>query len=261
MFSQVVMVGAGNVASHLSSSLSKVIGEQLAFYNIKRESSLSMSKFHGGKVLDNLEALDRDSLIIVAIPDDAIPEFIERLPTHLSVVHTSGSVPLFPRRKNSGVFYPLQTFTKGIPVNMSEVPFCIEASPPDFEAKLLDLAKMLSDKVKTVNSADRTHLHLAAVVACNFSNHLFLLAENYLKEHHLSLDMLLPLIKETAQKAQRLSPKAAQTGPAVRRDQNTINKHLDALESKPELRELYADFTKRIQHEHGQELQRNPTKD
>ncbi len=261
MFSQVVMVGAGNVASHLSSSLSKVIGQQLGFYNLKVENSLGMCKLYGGEVVNDLQLLHRDSLVIVAIPDDAIPSFIQKLPTQLSVVHTSGSVPMFPRRKNSGVFYPLQTFTKGVPVNMQEVPFCIEASAPEFEEKLLSLARLLSTNVRTVNSNDRAHLHLAAVLACNFSNHLFLLAEEYLQEQGMSLDMLLPLIKETAQKAQRLSPKAAQTGPAIRRDQNTIDKHLNALENKPELRDLYNDFTKRIQHAHGQELQRNPPKD
>ena len=250
-FAQIVVVGAGNVASHLSGAFHQTNEYPLAFYNFKSENNLSMSRFYGGEIVKDLHHLPKNSLLIVAIPDDALPEFMSEIPDHLPVVHTSGSVPMFSARQYTGVFYPLQTFTKGVPVNMREVPFCIEANDPQLEEALVTLARSISDQVSLVSSQERAHLHLAAVVACNFSNHLYLLAEQYLKAHNLKIDMLLPLIKETAQKAQRLSPKAAQTGPAVRHDQHTINKHLKALESNESLRALYADFTQRIQKEHG----------
>ena len=150
-----------------------------------------------------------------------------------------------------GVFYPMQTFSKQRAVDFREVPFFIEAKRPEDVELLKAVAGTLSEKVYEADSEQRRSLHLVAVFTCNFTNHMYALAAELLEKYHLPFDVMLPLIDETARKVHELPPCDAQTGPAVRYDENVINKHLSMLEGTPALQEIYKLMSKSI-HEHHQ---------
>ena len=156
--------------------------------------------------------------------------------------HTSGSVCL----KNVGVFYPIQTFSKNIPLDLKKVPFCVSAKNKDFENILFKVAKSISNHVYQIDEKQRKVLHLAAVFACNFSNNMYAIAQDLLKKSDLDFEMLKPLIIETANKIRQHSPKSVQTGPAKRRDMQTIENHIDLLEDE-DLKRLYKLITNQIQ--------------
>ncbi|MGY0038140.1 Rossmann-like and DUF2520 domain-containing protein [Pedobacter sp. NJ-S-72] len=148
------------------------------------------------------------------------------------VVHTSGATPMSVLsivKNGYGVIYPLQTFSKSKAVDMTRVPLCIEADQESTLEKISVIAQLLSPKVSVVTSEQRGILHLAAVIACNFSNHLYQLSSELLEQHNLKFDLLKPLILETAEKVQSASPAEAQTGPASRNDQKTIRKNIDLI--------------------------------
>jgi predicted short-subunit dehydrogenase-like oxidoreductase (DUF2520 family) len=158
------------------------------------------------------------------------------------VVHTAGSVSLEVfkgRAKNYGVIYPLQTFTRGKPVDFSSIPLFIEANDNRNLEKLKYLSEKVTGKVYTADSETRAYLHLAAVFASNFTNHILALAEMVLLERNLPFNILKPLIEETVAKALYMSPRQAQTGPAFRHDKPILEKHLDMLAGHPEIKELY----------------------
>ena len=146
-----------------------------------------------------------------------------------------------------GILYPLQTFSMERAVNMREVSLFVEASDEETMARIEGLAHGLSDRVFRADSKRRARLHIAAVFACNFANAMYTASARLLEEHGLSFDAMLPLIDETARKVHGLHPREAQTGPAVRRDENVMNKHLEMLEEEPELRDLYEKISKSIQ--------------
>lgn len=192
---------------------------------------------------------DESDLYIICIKDD----FIEAIAKQLNlknkiVVHTSGSVAMdvLAQFDNYGIFYPLQTFSKETKVNMSEVPFCIEANGNKTQNELLDLAKVLSTKVYEINSEQRKKIHLAAVFACNFSNYLYSISEAILNENNMDFELLKPLILETAKKIQGNSPKDVQTGPAKRNDQEVLKNHINQLANAKDYQEIYRLITDNI---------------
>ena len=150
-----------------------------------------------------------------------------------------------------GVFYPMQTFSKQREVNFQEVPFFVEAKRPEDVEFLKAVAATLSEKVYEASSEQRKSLHLAAVFICNFTNHMYALAADLLEKYNLPFDVMLPLIDETARKVHELAPRDAQTGPAVRYDENVMNNHLAMLVDSPALQEIYKLMSKSI-HEHHQ---------
>jgi len=150
-----------------------------------------------------------------------------------------------PQKSHLGVFYPLQTFSKHLDINLSKVPFLIEAQSEKFQSELMQLASMISEKVIYANSEDRLHYHISAVFVNNFVNHLFALGKAHSDEHGLDWEVLKPLIHETVAKINSLDPLAAQTGPAVRNDQDTIHRHMGELSGIP--KEVYALITQSIQ--------------
>ena len=162
--------------------------------------------------------------------------------------HTSGSVPMsvFGNLRHHGVIYPLQTFSKERRVDFSRVPLFIEGN----NYLSLHVARLTAEKVsgdvRELDSDKRQQLHLAAVFACNFANHCYELAAEVLERHDLGFDALLPLIEETAAKVQTMHPRDAQTGPAVRFDENVISRHLDMLADEPRLHDIYALMSKSI---------------
>ena len=141
--------------------------------------------------------------------------------------------------KNCGVFYPLQTFTKGVALNYTEIPFFIEGSSEAVTARLKQLAGHISEKVYDAGSDKRRRLHLASVFACNFVNHLYARAWEILEDAGLPPEALTPLIEETAAKTRRTDPRHGQTGPAARGDFNVIEKHIAMLADRPESQTEY----------------------
>ena len=142
--------------------------------------------------------------------------------------------------------YPLQTFSKKRKVDFSNLPLFVEANTRENENKIRDMAAEISQKVAVLNSEKRKSLHIAAVLACNFSNHMYTLAAEYLQSKAIPFDVIRPLIEETASKVMEMAPKDAQTGPAVRFDENIIGMHLAELDEFPAIKELYKSISKSI---------------
>lgn len=187
-------------------------------------------------------------LYVIAVTDSAIASVAAEIGDVPGlVVHTAGSVPMsvLPQR-NRGVLYPLQTFTKGQPINMQAVPLFIES---DGDVRLLrQIAGQISGNVMEMDSAHRRYLHLAAVFCCNFTNHMYRLAESMLAAQNIPFSVMLPLIDETARKVHRLSPAQAQTGPAVRWNEEVMQTQMNLLE-RDDLKQLYQIISKSIHHD------------
>ncbi len=257
MTQKINFVGAGNVAQHLAVAFEqKGLQVDSVFSRQLPKAQQLTSKLRQAKAQNHLNFENTTaSLLVLAVNDDALEAVCEQivLPQDVLVVHTSGAHPLEVLGKLPnplGVFYPLQTFSAEKLIDFEEVPFCIEASTTCHEAQLINLASLLSKKIYRVDSAQRQSLHVAAVFANNFSNYLFGIAETLLSEANLPFDILKPLLHETIEKANALSPDKAQTGPARRGDATTINKHLELLAAQPSYGELYKTFSALIQEKY-----------
>jgi predicted short-subunit dehydrogenase-like oxidoreductase (DUF2520 family) len=241
---KISLVGAGNVAWHLAKGLSLKGYQIVQVWSRTMESASDLAMRVNAEAVTDLDSLVQDTdLFIISVSDSAIQKVVSRFNHSGSlIVHTSGSVSiseLAGRSDSYGVFYPLQTFSKHIPVNLAEVPFCIEASG-QAELKLIrEVAQSLSSNVHEISSEDRLLLHLSAVFASNYSNFMYMLASDILDSRNLSFDLLKPLVAETAHKVITSAPSRVQTGPAKRGDLNTIDKHLNLLASMPEYAEIY----------------------
>lgn len=251
----IVLLGSGNVATHLSIALDAV-GEnivQVFSPNIKHAKQLA-DKLNT-QAINNLSEIDSDAdLYIISVKDDAIAEVATSL-SHIDalVVHTSGTTDIkviSSIMAKAGVFYPLQTFSKAKELNFNDVPLCIEATAVEELETLKILAHKLSNKVYELNGEKRKVLHLAAVFACNFTNHLYSIANELLVKSDLDFDIIRPLIAETTSKVLIDLPVNLQTGPAVRNDESTMNKHLAMLADLPELQEIYQTLSNSIKLAH-----------
>lgn len=237
---EIVICGTGKVAYHLGSYLNQIGHDLLGVWGRDVEKCAELSKKLHTSVISDLFNLSNTSIVIVCVSDIAISKVLSSIPKHVKIAYTSGSIKLedLPARENLGVFYPLQTFSEEKEVDISKVPFLIEATNPIFEQELIGLAQTLSDNVQKTNSRERFLIHVGAVMVNNFTNFLYYLAEKHLKEHELDFKVLKPLIMETAEKLQTLTPREAQTGPAVRGDNKIIEQHIQSI-SDADTRELY----------------------
>lgn len=238
---RVNIIGAGNVGTHLA----KQIGYHknvVSIFSRKFEKARSVAAIINARPVSNLSSIPSDvDLNIISVADDAIIEVINSLPKNIPIVHTSGSVniSIFEGFDHYGILYPLQTFSKDRAIEMSAVPFLIETNSEDFERRLINFAsECFSEKVEVVDSEKRKIIHLGAVIAANFSNHLLYEAEKILNTHDLPFDILEPLMKEAVRKAFDIGPEAAQTGPAKRGDKTIIKNHLKML-SDSDFKEVY----------------------
>ena len=240
-----VILGAGNVAWHLGHGLLKNGISVVQVYNRNPEHGRSLADSLKAKYIDSPDKLIKNAgLYVIAVSDDAIGSLAGQLAISEGglLVHTAGGVEmdvLSGINESYGVLYPLQTFTKERPVDFSRIPLLIEANNPANLGKLKQLALILSQRVYEVSSEDRQILHLAAVIASNFSNHLMACADNILKHRKLSLELLEPLMLETVAKAFAVTPLKAQTGPAVRGNTKLMEKHIAMLRPYPEIKEIY----------------------
>lgn len=241
---KIVLLGSGNVATHLAQALVAKGEEMVQVFSQSLRNAISLTDLVGGESIDDLTQVNNSAdLYIIAVKDDAIAGIADQLKSVTGlVVHTSGTTDMTvisSKVEHAGVFYPLQTFSKAKPVFFDEIPLCIEATDETQLKVLNTLASKLSNRVYQVDGNQRKILHLAAVFACNFPNHLYALANQLLQQHQLDFEIIRPLIKETADKVMTNLPESVQTGPAIREDETTLNKHFSMLSSVPELQNIY----------------------
>nr|WP_068887240.1 Rossmann-like and DUF2520 domain-containing protein [Pedobacter panaciterrae] len=251
---KVVCIGSGNVATHLTYALKAKGIDVIQVWSRDLANASELAKIINAVAISNLNEIDRSAdLYVIAVKDDAISTVADALRGVKGlVVHTSGAtaIEVLSPLKNYGVLYPLQTFSKAKPIDFTNVPLCIEASNEEALEVLKGIAQLLSSPFYEVSSDKRKILHLAAVFACNFVNHLYTLSDKIVEHFELDFEMLKPLIMETALKVQTELPINVQTGPAVRNDEQTMIKHKDLLNSMPELKEIYQTLSKSIKKTH-----------
>lgn len=243
---QISMIGAGNLASHLSLALQDAGHEIVQLFSRTANTAAPLAQKLNCSFTTNLKELKKSDLAIIAVSDDVISEVASQIA--LPMVHTSGTKGMEILNKNGicGVFYPLQTFSKNKEIDFQKIPICIEASNKKFEKTLTEIAKSISKNIYLLNSEQRKHLHLSAVMACNFSNLMYTFADEICQAHEIPFKLLKPLIEETANKIQSIAPTDAQTGPASRKDLLTIERHLNHLNTDLEKKEIYQTLTQSI---------------
>lgn len=245
----VVILGSGNVAQHLIRAFGKSTLVNLVQVYSRNPLTLQ-NLLPSDKIISDVGQITQADLYIVSVLDDAIAQVCESLEfSGRLVVHTSGTKPIdvIPSRFKRGVFYPLQTFSKTREIDYGAIPFCLETEHPEDFRLLETVAGAISPHIYRMDSAQRKALHAAAVFVSNFTNHLYAIGNKICSENNIPFDVLKPLILETARKVMTLSPVEAQTGPAIRHDQGTIDAHLAFL--GPEYRDLYEKLTHSIQNE------------
>ncbi len=255
---KVSIIGSGNVAQHLITAFQKSqkLGadiELVQAFSRKKESLTSL--LDSDKITTDLNLLEEADVYIICVSDDAIATVSNQLPfKNRLVVHTSGSAPLEILNDNNrkGVFYPLQTFTKNKEVDFKTIPLCLEAENATDYQVLEKVAQTISDAVYAINSNQRKALHVAAVFVNNFTNQLYKIGADICQEHQVPFEILKPIIAETAQKIMTLTPEEAQTGPAKRKDQKTIEAHEKFLTDENQLT-IYKILTQAIQ-DNGKKL-------
>lgn len=249
----IVFIGAGNLATNLAKALYKNGFRIVQVYSRTEESARTLAQAVEADCTTDLSAVVKNAqLYIVSLKDAA---FVQLLPEivvgkeNALWVHTAGSIPMSiweGHAERFGVFYPMQTFSRQREVDFRNIPIFVESSSEKDTQLLKDIAFVLSGKVYEASSEQRKSLHLAAVFTCNFANHMYALAADLLKKYQLPFEVTLPLIDETARKVHELEPRAAQTGPAIRYDENVINAHLQMLDDEPAMRELYKMISENI---------------
>lgn len=251
---KIVLVGAGNVATHIGLTLKAKGISIVQVYSRTRASAIALAARLGCLSTDRLPDLCTEAdLYIISVKDNALDEVLKGL-SHCRAdalyVHTAGSVPMAVfdgRMSHYGVFYPMQTFSKEKEVDFSKVPCFIEASDDASLSLLNQFSTTLSSHVMVLSSEKRRYLHLAAVFACNFANHCYAIAASLLSEQGIPFDVMLPLVDEAAEKVHHLAPLAAQTGPAVRGDTKVMDAQMRLLGAHPEWQEIYGLMSKDIQ--------------
>lgn len=243
---KVTLIGAGNLATQLGKSLKKTGVTISQVYSRTEESARTLGELLEVEWLTDIKALrDEADVYIFSVKDSALSELITEVCKGRGdklFLHTAGSMPMScfeGKALHYGVFYPMQTFSKAKDVYFENIPVFIEGDSAETEEVIRSLANKLSQRVIRLSSADRKYLHLAAVWACNFTNYCYTVASDILSEHDIPFDVMLPLINETTEKIQNISPKEAQTGPAVRGDKNVMSQQLELMSDRADLKELY----------------------
>jgi len=228
-------------------------------YSRTQNSALLLSQTLNCNFTTKLSHLSpKSDLFILAVNDDAIESVIDQIQIkNRPIIHTSGSTPIniFENKgfEKYGIFYPVQSFSKNETESLSPIPICVEGNNQKMEDLLISLASSVSNKVYSMDSEKRKALHVASVFANNFANQMFQIAYEILKEHHISFEIIRPLIAKTSSKIENELPFYTQTGPAIRKDKKLIESHLNYLEQTPEHREIYDLVTKAITKSHQTE--------
>ena len=241
---KLIILGAGNLASHLAPALKDAGYNILQVYSRTEDHAKELAdRLNTGWTTDISELDPEAEILIYALTDSIMPQLFCQIELSKRVmVHTAGSIPMDIFKgvaKDYGVMYPVMTFTRGRQLDFRHIPICIEANSDHTRELLERMAGRLSNRVEYMDSPSRKIMHLSGIMANNFSNHLFNLSDELLKKHGMDLSILQPLIQETASKILEISPEEAQTGPARRNDRNIIEEHVEMLKDHPELQKLY----------------------
>lgn len=249
---KIVLIGAGNLATHLGKALHAAGHDMVQVFSRTMQSAETLASLLDAEPLtDMAQVRDDADVYIFSVKDSALEQLISQLCGGEKKVflHTAGSMPMSVFRGKAlhyGVLYPMQTFSKQREVDFSIIPCFIEAND-EFALKQIEgLAGQISHRVFQLSSEDRKYLHLSAVFACNFANHCYAVSQELLQQHGIPFDVMLPLIDETAAKVHGMTPKEAQTGPAVRYDENVIGKQIQLLENQPYFQKIYDCMSKSI---------------
>lgn len=250
---RVVIIGSGNLAEALARAVAESELELVQIFARNAERARTVAALAATRWAAEPAQLADADIYLVAVSDRAVTEVAAALPlpAHATVAHTAGSVPLEALSAATcarrAVFYPMQTFTKGRRVDFRQIPIFLECDDEAFYPELEAFARQLSQTVIRADSARRAKIHLAAVFACNFANHMYALGEQVARSAGLDFGVLKPLVRETAEKAlDAASPADVQTGPAVRHDLTTQERHLQLLGDDAQLKEIYTTISQHI---------------
>ena len=270
---KIVLIGAGNLATHLGKALRAAGHDMLQVFSRTMQSAETLASLLDAEPLTDIAQVRDDAdVYIFSVKDSALVQLVAQLCRHEAdglgedgavnalrkakkgehervFLHTAGSMPMSVFKgmaQHYGVLYPMQTFSKQREVDFSIIPCFVEANDEFAQKQIEGLAREISGRVYQLSSEDRKYLHLSAVFACNFANHCYAISQELLEEHGIPFDVMLPLINETAAKVHEMKPKDAQTGPAVRYDENVIGKQSKLLENHPHFKKVYDSMSKSI---------------
>lgn len=253
---RITLVGSGNLATQLGKALAEAGHSIMQVYSHTLVHAQTLASFVGGEAVAEIEQIrDGADIYIFALKDAVLQQVATQLHSHLQslrggvgrsaipaplFVHTAGSMSIdtIPSCRK-GVIYPMQTFSKARDVSFADIPIFVEAVQSADLDIIRSIAQSVSNRVYEMSSDDRKYLHLSAVFCCNFVNHCYRLGELLLQGHDIPFDVMLPLIDETARKVHELSPRDAQTGPAVRWDNNVMDRHTQLLEGLADMQSIY----------------------
>ena len=240
----IVILGSGNAATHFGQAFQQLGHQIVQIYSKTKANADALAFALQCTATDQLSQLQIDAdLYLIAVSDQAIPTVVETMPKPIKgiVVHCSGAtdIDVLKQFNNYGVIYPPQSLSKNKSVDFSGIPFCVEGNNEDNAEILLHLTRTFSPRSILCNSQQRLAIHLSSVMVNNFSNILYQLAYELLEENNLSFDLIRPIILETAEKVQKQVPITVQTGPAIREDLTTQQKHLKFISNKPDLQQIY----------------------
>lgn len=239
----VSLVGSGNIAHWLVYALKKADVDIRQIYSRQLDHAKELAAKAVADAIDSLRDLSPDSdLYIFSIKDDSYETLLSQLPFRLPLaVHTAGSLSIRifePYADSYGILYPYQSLNKNMDFANVEVPLSVESNDKMVENELFAFAGRLSSTVQLMGEAQRLVLHRAAIFGCNFTNAMYAIAYDILRENNIDWRMILPLLENTLDKVKTMNPHDAQTGPAKRGDQNIILMHQEALQDE-RLREIY----------------------
>lgn len=270
---KIVLIGAGNLATHLGKALHAAGHDMVQVFSRTMQSAETLASLLDAEPLTDIAQVRDDAdVYIFSVKDSALVQLVAQLCRHEAdglgedgavnalrkakkgehervFLHTAGSMPMSVfegMAQHYGVLYPMQTFSKQREVDFSIIPCFVEANDEFAQKQIEGLAREISGRVYQLSSEDRKYLHLSAVFACNFANHCYAISQELLEEHGIPFDVMLPLINETAAKVHEMKPKDAQTGPAVRYDENVIDKQSKLLENHPHFKKVYDSMSKSI---------------
>ncbi|MBL0025440.1 MAG: DUF2520 domain-containing protein [Saprospiraceae bacterium] len=254
-----VILGSGNVSWHLAKQFSEVGNKSIQIYGRKIADNIYFKNFQNVEYISDLNKINRDAQIyFICVNDDSILQILNEIPFNLNntqiLAHTSGNASseiLKADCINYGCFWPVQTLKRAVPVYSNEMPVIITGSNDFTKISLLKEAELISNHFEIIDDGLKSKLHLSAVIVNNFTNHIYSLAAEYCHSEDINFSILLSLIKETALKVEYNIPAKTQTGPAIRKDNNTINMQIKMLENYSILSNLYSIFTNSIQLKHN----------
>lgn len=250
---KVVIIGSGNVATVFAKLLHAHNYTILQVYSTTKVKAQQLAEMVAATAVDSMNDITVDAdLYIIAVSDKAVATVVQQLQLKDKLlVHTAGSVSkdvLKTASSNYGVLYPIQSIRKEMSLE-TPIPFAVDGSSLSVISILTNLAKTLSKKVVQYNDEQRLKLHVAAVFACNFVNYMYVQSAQFCANEQLDFSVLQSLIEETANRLQHKHPTEVFTGPAVRGDVNTIQKHLELLQAYPSLQALYKMLSEQIMQE------------